>query len=192
MGINLIVLSQIERVIKCFPKIFKFNTRTTVILNGLDCREFSLLDLIHELLWTILLVGNFINFSIKKVIFHPPNHLFEFLLVFQSFWLSVHIEIPLIIIIPPGFGVLHNVDFLRMFIPYVIDIDSKWVDNFFKCIVIKNEICFKVLDKICQIFNKVIFFLTILDERLFCCMNIFLNYWYINSNRGIIWCKSLV
>ena len=81
---------------------------------------------------------------------------------------------------------------LYMTIPYAIDIDSKWVDNFFKCIVVKNEICFKVLDKICQIFNKVIFFLAILDERLFCCMNIFLNYWYVNGNRGIIWCKSLV
>ena len=124
MGINLMVLSQIERVIKCFPKIFKFNTRTTVILNGLDCREFSLLDLIHELLWTILLVGNFINFSIKKVIFHPPNHLFEFFLVFQLFWLSVHIEVPLTIIIPPGFGVLHDINFLRMFIP--VRYSSHW------------------------------------------------------------------
>jgi len=85
MDINLMVLSQIERVIKHFPKIFKFDTRMTVILNGLNCREFSLLDPIHELLWTILLVGNFIDFSIKKVIFHPPNHLFEFFLVFQSF-----------------------------------------------------------------------------------------------------------
>ena len=47
MGINLMVLSQIERVIKHFPKIFKFDTRMTVILNGLDCREFSLFDPIH-------------------------------------------------------------------------------------------------------------------------------------------------
>ena len=65
----MIVLSQIERVMKGFPKIFKFDTRITVILNGLDCREFSLLDPIYELLWTILFVGNFIDFSIKKLYF---------------------------------------------------------------------------------------------------------------------------
>ena len=186
MSINLMVLSQIERVMKGFPKIFKFNTRITIILNGLDCREFSLLDPIYELLWTILFVGNFIDFNIKKVIFHSSNHLFEFFLVFQSLWLSVHIEVPLTIIIPPDFGVLHDVDFLRMFIPYVIDIDSEWVDNFFKCIVVKNEIHFEVLDKICQIFNQVIFFLAILDKRLFCCINMFLNYWYVNGNGNMI------
>ena len=138
------------------------------------------------------LFGNFINLSIKEVTFHPLDYPFEFLPVFQSFWLFVHIKVSLTIIVPPGFGVLCDVDILRMFMLYTVNIDSEWVNNFFKYIAIKNEICFEIFDKICQLFNKMIFFLIILGERLFCYMNMFLNYQYVDGNRSVIWCKSLV
>ena len=54
---------------KYYPKIFKFNIRSTIILNGFDCREFFLLDPIYKLLWTTFFVSNFIDFSIKEVAF---------------------------------------------------------------------------------------------------------------------------
>ena len=63
------ILSQIERVMKYYPKIFKFNIRSTIILNSFDYREFSLLNPIYKLLWTIFFVSNFIDFSIKEVAF---------------------------------------------------------------------------------------------------------------------------
>ena len=48
---------------------------------------------------------------------------------------------------------------------YTVNVHGERVDNFIKCIAIKNGICLEILDEICQLFNKVIFFLTISGER---------------------------
>jgi len=74
-------------------------------------------------------------------------------------------KVSITIIILPGFGISCNVDFLKVLIPYVVDIYGKRVDNFFKNVDINNKISLKVFYEIFQFSNKLIFLLVILDEN---------------------------
>jgi len=141
------------------------DTRAFIILNSFSSRELSFLNLVHELPWTTSLVGNFINFIIEELLFCFLNSFFKFLLIIQTSRMLVCAKVSITIIILPGFGISCNVDFLKVLIPYVVDIYGKRVDNFFKNVDINNKISLKVFYEIFQFSNKLIFLLVILDEN---------------------------
>ena len=76
--------------------------------------------------------------------------------------------------------------------PYVVNICSEGIYNFFECVTIENWICLEIFDEVYQFFNKAIFFLTILGENLFHCLDVFLSYWYIDRDGDMIRDKSLI
>jgi len=137
----------------------------------------SFLNPVHKLSWTALLVSNLIEFFVKEVIFCHLDHFFEFLLVFQQFWLSFLIKILLTVIIPPSFEVLHDVNFPKVLMLYIINICSKGIYNLLKYVATKNWVCLEIFDKFYQFFNKAIFFLTILGKNSFHCVPQLLIYW---------------
>jgi len=67
---------------KSIPKVFKFDTWTSFILNGFNCREFVFLDPIHKLPWATFLVCNFVYLFIKKGTLVFLDHTFEVLPIF--------------------------------------------------------------------------------------------------------------
>ena len=75
---------------------------------------------------------------------------------------------------------------------YVVNICSEGIYNPFKHIAIENWICFEIFDEVYQFFNKAIFLLTIPSKDSFCCLDVFLSYWYINRDRGMIRGKSSI
>ena len=169
--------------------LYKVSQRLTVILDGFNSWKFSFLDPVHKLPRAIIFVGNFVNsFIKKKVIFCLLDYSFESFPVFQLFGLLICIKIPITIIIPPSFGVLHDIGFLGIFMLYSIDIISEQLNNFFKSSNILNKVCFETLDKIYQLINKITFLFTILDKRIFCFLYMFLKYWNVNSDRSMVWC----
>ena len=180
------ILCWIEWVVKCILKLFKLDTWAAIVLNGFDSRELSFFDPVHELPWTTLLVSDLINFFIKEVVFHFLNYPFEFLPVFQPFWLSVLIKILSTVIIPPSFGMLCDVSFPRVLMPYIINICSKGIYSPFEHVVIENWVCLEIFDEVYQFFNKANFFPTILGKDSFHCLDVFLSYWYIDRDSGII------
>jgi len=94
-------------------------------LYGFSSQKTSLFDPVYEFSKTTLLIDNLIDFSIEEVLFHLLNCSFEPFLVFKLPRLSVHIQIPTTIIVPPHFGVLGNVYDLGMFMPYSVNIVSE-------------------------------------------------------------------
>ena len=186
------ILHWIEQVVKYIPKLFKLDTWVAIVLNSFNHREFFFLDPVYKLLWTTLLVNNLINFFIKEVAFYFLDYPFEFILVFQLFWLSVLIQILLTVIIPSSFGMIFDVNFPRVLMPYVVNICSEGIYNPFEHIAIKNWICLEIFNKVYQFFNKAIFLLTIPSKDSFCCLDVFLSYWYINRDRGMIRGKSSI
>ncbi len=54
--------------------------------------------------------------------------------------MSVCVQVSITVIVPPDFEMPCDVDFLRMFMPYIVDVYSKRVDNFFENIDINNRI----------------------------------------------------
>jgi len=133
--------------------------RASIVLNSFSSGELSFLDPVHELSWTTSLVGNFINFTIKEILFHFLDSSSEFLLIIQTSQMLVSIKVSVTIIIPPDFEMPCNVDFLGVLMPYI-------VDDFFKNIDINNRISLEVFYEIFQFSNKLIFLLAILDENV--------------------------
>ena len=64
--VDLTMKRSVERVVKSVPKTLRGETRLIVVLDGFDSRKFSLLDLVHQLLWTTTFVRNFLDFVIKE------------------------------------------------------------------------------------------------------------------------------
>jgi len=85
----------------------------------------SIFDPIHEFPRTTLLVGNLVDFSIEKVLFGLLNHSFEPFPVFKLSKLSICIQVPMTIVVPPCFGMPSDVYNLGMFVPYSVNIVSK-------------------------------------------------------------------
>ena len=69
------------------------------------------------------------------------------------------------VIILPGFGILCDVDFLRILILYIVEFYSKRVDNFFKNIDIDNRIGLEVLYEVFQFGDKSILLFTLFDKN---------------------------
>jgi len=67
---------------KDIPKVFKFDTQVSFILNSFNCREFAFIDPIHELPWAIFLVCNFIYLFIKEGMLGFLDCTFEVLSIF--------------------------------------------------------------------------------------------------------------
>ena len=141
------------------------NVEAFIILNSFSSRELSLIDLVHELPWTASLVGNFINFIVKELLFCFLNSSFEFLPIIQTSWMLVCIQVSITVIIPPDFGMSCDVDFLGMFMPYIVDVYSKRVDNFFENININNRISLEILYEVFHFSNKSILLFTLFDEN---------------------------
>ena len=97
----------------------------TIVLNGFSSWKFSLFDPVHKFPWTAIFIGNLVNFSVKEVLFCLLNSFFEFFPVFKLFGLFVHVKIPVTIIIPPSFRMLHNVDDLGVSVLYSVNIVGK-------------------------------------------------------------------
>ena len=100
--------------------------------------------------------------------------------------MSVYVKISATIIVPPGFGIPCNIDFFRVLMPYIADIYSKRVDNFFKNIDINNRISLEVFYEIFQFGNKSIFLLTILNKNTLQYPNLFLDYKNVDSDGSMI------
>ena len=64
-------------------------------------------------------------FPLKKFHFVFLTVSLNFFPVFQSFGLSVHIKIPMTIIIPPSLRMLSNINVLGVFVPYSVNIVGK-------------------------------------------------------------------
>ena len=158
----------------------------SIILNSFSSRELSFLDPVHELPWIISLVGDFIDLIIKELSFCFLDSFSEFLPIIQTFWMSVYVKISATIIVPPGFGIPCNIDFFRVLMPYIADIYSKRVDNFFKNIDINNRISLEVFYEIFQFGNKSIFLLTILNKNTLQYPNLFLDYKNVDSDGSMI------
>jgi len=144
-------------------------------LDGFNSWKFSFLDLIYELPRATVFVGNFIDFFVKEAMFCLLDYSFESFPVLQLFGLFIYIEIPITVIIPPSYGVLCDIDFLGVFIPYSINIIGKQI-NFFKGSNVLDRVYFETLDKVYQLVNEITFLFAVLDKRMFCCLYMFLEY----------------
>jgi len=80
--------------------------------------------------------------------------------------MSAYIQISTVVIVPPDFGMPCDVDFLGMFMPYIVNIYGKRVDNFLKNMNINNRISFEVLYEVFQFSNKLILLFTLFDENI--------------------------
>lgn len=109
---------------KYFSKIVKFNARMPILF------AISLIFPLKKLYFILLTI--LLNLS------QSSNHLD-----------CLYIEVLTAIIIPPSFGVLYNIDSLRVFILYTVNIISERVDYFFKYSTVMDGIHFKILDKVC-------------------------------------------
>ena len=78
-------------------------------------------DPIHKLPRSIIF-DSFVNFVIKEFTFSSSDYLFEYFPVFKMLRLSVFIKIPVAVIVLPGFGPFHNVDFFGMFELHTINV----------------------------------------------------------------------
>ena len=60
--------------------------------------------------------------------------------------------------------------------PYSIGIISEQMNNFFKSSNVLDRVCFKTLDKVYQLVNKMMFLFAVLDKRTFYCLYMFFKY----------------
>ena len=82
-----------------------------VIIDSLHSWKFVLINPVHELLRTTTLVGNFLNFGIKKSSFGDFDNILEGFPIFKTSRFSVNIKRSPTLIIPPNLGVLCDLDF---------------------------------------------------------------------------------
>ena len=169
------ILSWIESIVKCFPEIFKLNTRTSIILDHFDNWEFSFFDPIHELPGTVFLVSNFIDFLIKELFLCFLDCFFEFLPIVQTSWLIVCIKVSSTVVIPSGFGMPWNIDIFGVLLPQAIDKCSKWIDHFFKGIDVSNGVSLEILYRIIDFHDKLFLFFAIFNKDAFRDLKVFFN-----------------
>ena len=60
--VDLVIKSSIESIVECIPQAVKGETRMSIMVDGFDGREFTSLDPVHQLLWTVTLIRNFLDF----------------------------------------------------------------------------------------------------------------------------------
>lgn len=99
-------------------KIIEFDTWLIVVSNSFNCQELILFDLVHEFSQTTILVGNFLKFLVKKVIFGLFDSALENFLIFNLFWNPILLQIFITILIPLYLGVLCDIDDLWVFVLY--------------------------------------------------------------------------
>jgi len=92
-----------------------------VVPNHFNGRKFSSFDPIHKLPRSILF-DNFVDFVVKEFTFSSSDYPFEYFPVFKMLRLSVFIKIPVIIVVPPGFGPFHDVNFFGMLEQHTINV----------------------------------------------------------------------
>jgi len=78
----------------------------------------------------------------------------------------VYVQVSMIVIVLPDFGMSCDVDFLGMLMLYIADIYGKRVNNFFENIDIDNRIGLEILYEVFQFSDKSILLFTIFDENM--------------------------
>jgi len=78
----------------------------------------------------------------------------------------VYVQVSIIVIVLPDFGMSCDVDFLGMLMLYIADIYGKRVNNFFENIDIDNRIGLEILYEVFQFSDKSILLFTIFDENM--------------------------
>lgn len=78
----------------------------------------------------------------------------------------VYVQVSIIVIVLPDFGMSCDVDFLGMLMLYIADIYGKRVNNFFENIDIDNRIGLEILYEVFQFSDKLILLFTIFDENM--------------------------
>ena len=104
--------------------------------------------------------------------------------------LSVFIKIPVAVIVPPGFGLFHNVDFFGMLKPHTINVIGDLLNYWFKNFDAWNRVSIDVFKKRDDFFDKRTFFITILDQGSFLDLYIFLDNEDVDWYKSMIWNKS--
>ena len=75
----------------------------------------------------------------------------------------------------------HDVDDLQIFCPYILDGTCKFVDNTIEARRVDNIACINVSKSLRKIFDKQLFFFTVLDNSALSGIDVFFNYWNDNS-----------
>ena len=127
--VDLTMKRSVERVVKSVPKTLRGETRLIVVLDGFDSRKFSLLDLVHQLPWTMTFVRDFLDFVIKERSLGILDCRFERFPIFAASFCPVCKQGASARFQPPLLGVFGVSGLLSVFSPHLIDNYTKLVDN---------------------------------------------------------------
>ena len=94
------------------------------MIDSLYSWKFVLVNPVYELLRTVTLVGNFLNFGIEKSSFGDFDNILEGFSIFKASRFSVNVKGLFTLIIPPNLGVLHNLDSSSVKLPHLFDTSS--------------------------------------------------------------------
>ena len=90
----------------------------TVILNSFDGQKLGFSNSIHDFSWPTILISNFLNFQVEKIIFGFLNYTLELFPIFNLFRLFIVLQVSMTTIIPLCFEVFSNIDKFQIFILY--------------------------------------------------------------------------
>jgi len=94
------------------------------MIDSLHNWKFVLVNPVYELLRTVTLVGDFLNFGIKKSSFGDFDNILEGFPIFKAFKFSVNVKGSPTLIIPLNLGVLYNLNSSSVRLPHLFDISS--------------------------------------------------------------------
>ena len=92
----------------------------------------------------------------------------------------------MIIIIPPSFKIPSDVGNFGVFVPNSINVAREHLNNGFESINTLNGFCVDTLERTNKLIDEMRFLFTVLDQRSFFCLNIFLNNRDVNSDRNMV------
>ena len=131
---------------KSLLQIVKFDTWLTIILNSFNSWKLVFSDPIYEFLWPTILISNFLNFQVKKIVFGFLNCALELFPIFNLFRLSIVLQVSVIIIIPPCLGIFSNINKFQMFILYSFGVIGKRLYDMFKNFFTLNILHIELFD----------------------------------------------
>jgi len=102
-----------------------------VMFDGLNCREFSLLDPIYQFPWASTFVHDFVNFIIEEHSLGILDHQFERLPIFAASLRPVCIESTSTRFRPLFLGMFGVSRSLSIFDPHLFDNYAELIDNLF-------------------------------------------------------------
>ena len=143
-------------------EIFNFWTRAVIVLDSFNSGKLAFVDPIHEFLWILFFIGNFLNLKVKEETFSGLDYFLKLLPILNTLGRPILLNIPATICIPPTLWVVGDIDDFWIF-SYIISKDQVKEQTTLSREITLDKLLINIFDKFDNFINKGFPFLAIFD-----------------------------